>query len=95
MARDRSKDEILDQMMYAIQCVTRHYGEGLSPYGLKKIRDCLAEKNWCCDAEWRVDILEGPNEPPVDFCPAVIPDGYLGSFLDEVAEESRTGEYDD
>jgi hypothetical protein len=88
MARERTKDEILDQLVYAVNCVARHYGPGLSAEGLKDIRDKFAEDNWWCDSTWRVDTEDEPNP---DFCPFIIEDGYMGLNFAEVARESREG----
>lgn len=91
MARDRTKDEILDQLVYAVACVARHYGPGLSAEGLADIRQKLSLDNWWCDSTWRVDTLEGPGEPDPDFCPSVLPPSFCGLEFDDVVEQSRTG----
>jgi hypothetical protein len=105
MARDRTHDEIVDQLVYAAACVARHYGPGLSADGLQAMRKSLdAEGPWWCDSTWRVDVqepnyygdsrLEGHSldEPNPDFCPLVLKDGYLGLNFREVVEQSRGGE---
>lgn len=92
MARDRSKDEILDQLVYAVAAVARHYGPGLSTEGLRDIRKKLDEDDWWCDARWRVDVLEGGDDGNPDFCPSVIPNDYYGLDFEETINRARTGE---
>jgi hypothetical protein len=94
MARDRSKDEILDQVMYAIQSVTHHYGPNFRPEGLKEIRDYLNNSyDFWCDANWRVDVLEGGIDGNPDFCPKVLNYENTGLDFEEVVKYSRTGDY--
>lgn len=94
MARDRSKDEIVDQMLFAVACVANHYGPALSPGGLVGVREQLASHNWWCDAEWRTATLEGGQDGNPDFCPQVLPSKTVaGLDFDEVVRQSRTGEY--
>jgi hypothetical protein len=60
MARERTHDEIVDEMVWVVACVARHYGPGLSTDGLVALRKTLSRfNNWYCDSTWRVDIPEG------------------------------------
>lgn len=104
MARNRTNEEIVDQLVYAVACVARHYGSGLSAEGLASVRKALeAEGPWNCDSGWRVDTMEqdyygdelqpgfNAGEPNPDFCPSVLTDGFLGLYLADVVRQSRTG----
>lgn len=96
MARTRTKDEILDQLIYAIACVARHYGPGLSADGLKHYRDLLARDDWWCDATWTCDVLEDEEEPNPDFHPSKLncddPEWFF--TFEDVVRKSRTGQDD-
>ena len=92
MARERTDEEILDQLVYAVACVARHYGSGLSAEGLFNVRRKLAEDKWYCDTTWRVDVLEGLSEPNPDFYPSVLTEGMSGLCFEDVVLQSRTGE---
>ncbi len=94
MARNRSPDEILDQVVYAVACVARHYGPGLSAEGLKWVRDQLqSDTTWVCDSTWRVDTQEGDGDPNPDFHPLVLDEDDPPYFtFEEVVQQSRTGE---
>ncbi len=95
MARDRSKEEILDQMVWAVACVARHYGPGLSASGLRGLRQELASSGpYWCDGEWRSDVLEGGKDGNPDFCPAILKPDFAGLNFDETVKRSKTGEED-
>lgn len=94
MARDRTHDEILDQMVYAVACVAYHYGPGLSGAGLRWVRKQLdrepqGDPGWWCDSSWRVDIPDGEE---LDFCPEKLPPDLLDRSFEEIVRLSRGGE---
>jgi hypothetical protein len=65
MARERTHDEIVDEMVWVVNWVAYYYGPGLSTDGLVALRKVLSRfNNWYCDSSWRVDIPEGEE---IDF----------------------------
>jgi len=72
---NRTKDQILDQAVHAVQCVSRHYGPGFNELGLTKVRDMLSTLLWWADAEFLVDVR--PGDEYEDFHQRIIwPDGW-------------------
>lgn len=67
---ERSEKQILVQAVYAVACVHKHYGPGLSAGGIKHLTQLLSQVNFCTDASYRVDVLE--DEPYTDFLPRII-----------------------
>jgi hypothetical protein len=92
MARERTKEEILDQAVYAVARVVNHYGPALNAEGLQHLRYLLSDIDYWCDSTWRVDVLEGGEDGNPDFHPSVLPDGKYGPRFEEVVYMSRTGE---
>lgn len=91
MARERTHDEILDEMCFAVNRVARHYGPSLSQDGLIELRKRLdGMGKWWCDATWMVDAIEG-EEP--DFH-ELIPDEYdiEGFYSFETVRKQSRGE---
>lgn len=69
MARERTHDEIVDEVVYAAACVIYHYGPGLSDEGLVALRhgiEAACGRLWC-DSSWRVDTPDGEGEDSPDF----------------------------
>jgi hypothetical protein len=96
MARNRSQEEILNQVMYAIAAVVAHYGPGYNAEGLHELRQMIAgSETFFCDSEWRVDVIEDKQSPNPDFCPSIIPDGTSGLNFATVVKKSLTGEDSD
>lgn len=60
MARNRTKEEILDQAVYAAATVARFYGPGFNQEGLAHLRLVLSSLPWSCDASYLTDVEEGP-----------------------------------
>lgn len=86
MARRRTDEEILDQMVYAVACVLRHYGPGYLAEGLKAVRESLKDHKTHCDTCFTVDF-----EEPADFHVVAKLDGYFDLVYEEVIQESKTG----
>lgn len=62
---DRTKEQLLDEMVYAVQCVFYHYGPALSEDGLKELRAALAKFGVPnLDSDYRVFRLD--DEPYID-----------------------------
>ena len=55
----RTKEQILDQAVYAAACVARHYGPGFNSDGVALLREKLSELPWYTDAEYWVDVYPG------------------------------------
>jgi hypothetical protein len=63
---ERTNEQVLDQLVYAVACAYRHYGPGLSPEGLMSLRAKLGEDGkWFTDASYRCDVYE--DDEHVDF----------------------------
>jgi hypothetical protein len=97
MARVRSHQEIVNELVYAVQRVVRHYGPGLNEDGLLEVREFMDKRlgPWWCDATWRC-IIDGEEK---DFH-EIIPIPYLEedsfeSFIHKCGDDcSRcSGEY--
>lgn len=82
MARERTHDEILDQAVYAIEAVHRHYGSGLSIEGLEQVRKALKDINFSCDPDWQ-------EEPDIDFYEKFLKDSYVVESFEEIAKFSK------
>ena len=71
---ERTQDQILDEMVHAVACVARHYGDRLRESDLKLIRDRL-DLNWYTDAGFSGDCRE--SDRYIDFHQRIIwPDGW-------------------
>ena len=71
---ERTHDQILDEMVHAVACVARHYGDKLNESDLKLIRDRL-NLNWYTDAGFSTDCRE--SDFYIDFHQRIIwPDGW-------------------
>jgi hypothetical protein len=72
---ERTTDQILDQAVYAVQCVSRHYGPEFNAEGLRTVRELLSQLPWFTDSCFRVDCHE--DDPFIDFHQRIIwPDGW-------------------
>lgn len=94
---DRTKDQILDQVVYAVQCVAVHYGPAFSADGLQELRKILGEfSDWRTDSTFRVDVLD--DDEFVDFHQRIIwPDGWWKRDFEETIKDSygNTGSGDE
>lgn len=88
---DRTQDQILDEMMYAVACVSRHYGPGLSKIGLQEMRKLIESFNFHTDSSFRVDVSE--DEEYVDFRSRIIwPDEWDVIDYNNIIEDSKSDE---
>ena len=73
---ERSEDQILDQVVYAVLCAYQHYGPGFSEEGKIELRELLSKFTvWSMDASYKCDVCE--DDPYVDFSNRIIwPDGW-------------------
>ena len=89
MARERSKDEILNEAVFAINQVARWYGPGFSGSGLVELKEMLSQMPLRCDSTWRVDY---DDDDVLDFR-SIIELGLLEAGVtmskQEFAEEFR------
>lgn len=60
MAKERSKMQIIDEVIFAVQSVAQHYGPGFNTEGLVEIRKFLETMSWFCDSTWRCNVEDGP-----------------------------------
>ena len=67
---DRTKEQILNQAIYAVACVARHYGGGFSAEGLQDVRRLLSKMPWGTDSGYRVDVSD--EDQFADFEPRII-----------------------
>ena len=89
---DRTEEQVLDEVVYAVACVAQHYGPGLSEIGLQEMRKLLESFNFHTDASFRVDVQED-DEDPVDFRSRIIwPHGWNVLDHDNVIAESKSDE---
>ena len=85
---ERSKEQILDQAVFAVQCVSRHYGSGFSEEGLQELRKLLNEFPWWTDACYSCDVYD--DDPYADFDKRIIwPYGWWKEDFKEIVEESK------
>ena len=88
---ERSEDQILDQAVYAVACVARHYGPGLNEYGLAHLRECLSKLVIFTDACYTVDVYD--DDPYADFSSRIVwPSGWDKMDYDETMARMREGE---
>lgn len=88
---DRTPEQVLDEVVYAMACVAQHYGPGLSKIGLQEMRKLLKSFNFHTDASFRVDVQE--DEKHVDFRSRIIwPHGWDVIDYDNVIAESKSDE---
>ena len=62
---ERTEEQILDEAVYAVACVARHYGPGFNERGLAHVRELLSQVNFSTDSCFRVDVYE--DDEFVDF----------------------------
>lgn len=62
---ERTVEQILNEAVFAVALVARHYGSGFSADGLVAVRELLSHLPWHADTCYRVDVDEG--DPHVDF----------------------------
>jgi len=68
---ERTEEQILDQVIHAIQCVCGHYGPYLNEDGLFELRTLLKDfTNWHTDSSYLCDVNE--DDPYVDFNSRII-----------------------
>ncbi len=72
MARERTTEEILDEVVYAANRAMYHYGPSLSEEGLATLREAIsaAVGPFWCDSAWRVDLLDGEEKDFHELLPA-------------------------
>lgn len=88
---DRTQEQVLNEVVYAVACAAQHYGPGLSEIGLREVRKLLEDFNFHTDASFRVDVSEDENH--VDFRSRIIwPDGWDVIDYNNVIEESKSDE---
>ena len=69
---ERTEDQVLDQVVYAVACAYRHYGPGLSEDGLRGLRALLRGfTRWTTDSSYRMDVHE--DDPQADFASCIAP----------------------
>ena len=86
---DRTQDQVLDEAVYAMACVSEHYGPGLSKIGLQEMRKLLKSFNFHTDACFRIDVSE--DDEHVDFRLRIIwPHGWDILDYNNVIEESKS-----
>jgi hypothetical protein len=87
---DRTKDQILDQAVYAIASLHRHYGPGLTAEGLQHVRKLLSEIGFCTDSCYRVDVYD--DDPLADFYQRIVqPGGWDNLDYDDTIARSMPG----
>ncbi len=86
---ERTSEQILDEVVYAVQCVTVHYGPGFNEDGLRELRKVLNEfHTWWTDGEYTSGMLE--NDEHEDFHQRIIwPEDWRKENFNEVVKESR------
>lgn len=87
---ERTQDQLIDQMTYALACVYQHYGPGLNSDGLKDLRlemtQLFSKNKLFLDASYRTDVNE--NDPYVDFDQRILkPNGWYNISFDEFKQE--------
>lgn len=83
MARERTSEEILDEVVYAAHRVIEHYGTGLSEDGLIWLREAISKSvgPFWCDCSWRNDIPEGEEQDFHELLPPVLsPSSHMTDF---------------
>jgi len=55
---ERTKEQILEEAVYAVACVVQHYGPELNEEGLDEVRELLSNIDFSTDATYRVDVNE-------------------------------------
>lgn len=87
MARERTSDEILDEIVYVANMAMHHYGPALSEDGLVKLREAIynAVGPFWCDSTWRVDLLD---EDAKEFHELLPPNNWMDDFA-IVTRQSR------
>ena len=71
---ERTHEQILDQLVYAVACAYKHYGPELSAEGLVDLRQKLGD-HWFTDSGYTCDVYD--DDPYVDFYARIIqPSGW-------------------
>lgn len=84
----RTKEQILDQAVYALQCVSCHYGSAFNEDGLQELRSLLAKMPWYVDSGYICDVYE--DDPNADFASRIIwPNDWIKLDFNGVASASR------
>lgn len=86
---ERTKEQILDQAVYALALVKCHYGPRWNEIGLKEIRELLSQFSlWDTDSCYRVDCYE--DDTYIDFEQRIImPPQWNLPTLEETTEQSK------
>ncbi len=62
---NRTKEQILEEAVYAVACVAHHYGTAFNEEGLQEIRNLLSKVDFHTDTTYRIDVFE--DDKFVDF----------------------------
>ena len=86
---EKTSEEILNEVVFAVACVARHYGSGLSETGLQDLRKLLnGFIKWTTDTCYRCDVYE--EDEYVDFHERIIvPKDWDDLNFQEIVEESK------
>ncbi len=86
---ERTEEQILDQLVFAVAEAREHYGPGFNKAGLRYVRECLsALKPLWADATYRVDCYE--DDLFIDFHHRIItPEGWDKMDFDEIVRDSQ------
>lgn len=86
---ERTDEQLLDELVYAVASVVRHYGPGYNENGLKNIRKKLSMIDIRTDASYRVDMYD--DDQFADFHQRIVnPDGWWANCdFEETVKDSR------
>ena len=85
---ERTKEQILDQAVYALALVKCHYGPRWNENGLREVRELLSKLIWQTDACYTVYCYE--DDPYIDFEQRIIkPKDWDLPTLKETVEKSK------
>lgn len=85
---ERTRNQILNQAVYAVACVARHYGPGFNDNGLQEVRELLSEMPWDTDSSFRVDRQE--DDPFIDFHQRIIwPEDWDKLEIEQTTKEAQ------
>jgi hypothetical protein len=72
---NRTREQILEEAVRAVQAVAYHYGPGFNEDGIRYLRKALGEFPWFTDSCYSVDVHE--DDEYVDFSDRIIwPEGW-------------------
>lgn len=81
----RSKEQILDEVIYAINCVSYHYGPCFNQEGLKDLREKLKDIDFWADAEY---MGRYEDEDFIDFHERIIwPENWVKINIKEIKDK--------